>query len=197
MAGAIRYHSIVDLFTLPPDTPEGIEAHLQQAVYARLRALAADARRGFFGLDTMSTTALVHEAWLRLRPPRGEDHGGSTDPADREQFFRLSATVMRRVLVDALRRKTAAKRNPENAEPGESEAPFDGDLFALDRALDRLGKNNPRLVELVECRFFAGYTQEETAAILGLTERTVRRDWQKARAALRVLMDDDTPLAGN
>lgn len=163
---------------------------LMPAVYARLRLLAADARRDFFGLETLNTTALVNETWLRI--------GRQADGIDRDRFFAFSATVMRRVLIDALRRKTADKRGAAEEVPLE-EHPVpveaaDG-LLALDAALDRLAVRSPRLVEVVECRFFAGYSVEETADILDLNERTVRRDWDKARAYLKRMLDEDSPLA--
>lgn len=170
---------------------EDATEHLLPAVYARLRMLAGNARQDFFALDTFNTTALVNEAWLRLQ--------GNLD-IDRRRYFALSATVMRRVLVDALRRRTADKRSAV------AEVPLDeqqlavsatDDLLALDAALERLAARSPRLEEVVECRFFAGYSQEETANILGVTERTVRRDWNKARAFLKRMMDEDPPLGSD
>ncbi|MEM9305553.1 MAG: ECF-type sigma factor [Pseudomonadota bacterium] len=177
------------------DVDAALGDELRDAVYARLRTLAADARRGFFDMDTLGTTALVHEAWLRLRP---EQHAavGSGDDAARQNFFRLSASVMRRVLVDTLRRKTAAKRLQDPGE-GPAQPAFDEELLALDAALKRLGEQSSRLVAVVECRYFAGYTQDETAELLGLTERTVRQDWHKARAMLKGFMDGSPALAGD
>lgn len=132
---------------------------------------------------TLVTTALVHEAYLRLVDQT------RVRWVDRSHFFAVAARVMRRVLVDYARRYRAAKRGA-GARPVDLDAvevPLaerSESLIALDEALERLADLNPRLSRIVECRFFAGMTEEETAEALGVTERTVRRDWVKARGWL-------------
>ena len=132
---------------------------------------------------TLSTTALVHEAYLRLVDQTRARW------VDRAHFFAVAAGVMRRILVDYARRFRAAKR-------GGGVQPVDLDrvevsldersemLINLDEALGRLAELNPRLSRVVEYRFFGGMTEEETAEALGVTDRTVRRDWIKAKAWL-------------
>jgi RNA polymerase sigma factor (TIGR02999 family) len=147
------------------------------------RQLGAHGRPG----DTLDTTALVHESYLRLAQP------ADLSAADRAHFFNLAARVMRQVVVDYARRKDAAKRSgPEVRielggpwEPAaESDARLTGDLLALDAALERLAAQSPRLSRLVELRFFAGLGFAEIGEVQGLTERTAKRDWRKARAFL-------------
>lgn len=132
---------------------------------------------------TLSTTALVHEAYLRLVDQTRARW------VDRAHFFAVAAGVMRRILVDYARRYRAAKRggdaqhldldNVQVSLEQRSEM-----LIGLDEALGRLAELNPRLSQVVEYRFFGGMTEEETAEALGVTDRTVRRDWIKAKAWL-------------
>jgi RNA polymerase sigma-70 factor, ECF subfamily len=132
---------------------------------------------------TLSTTALVHEAYLRLVDRT------RVEVADRGQFFAVASQAMRRILVDHARRRRAGKRAgavrpltlDEQLAGTEDDA---GALVALDDALDRLAEIDPRLARVVECRYFAGLTEDETAEALGVTARTVRRDWVKARGWL-------------
>jgi RNA polymerase sigma factor (TIGR02999 family) len=156
-------------------------------VYAELRAIAhRQLRRERYG-HTLNTTGLVHEAYLRL----AHQHGAHWQ--DRTQFFAVAARVMRRVLIDYARRHLAAKRAGEMYPP--SGAGFSADLvpaheraellLELDDALARLTILDERLVRVVECRFFGGLTEEETATALGVTARTVRRDWVKAKGWLQ------------
>ena len=147
-------------------------------VYGRLTVLAKSARRSVDQHSTLNTTALVNEAYLRLRTvPR-------LDIDDRNRFFALCAQLMRRILVDHARKRSAAKR--QAIEDPALEVPRDGieTLLGIDAAIETLRSRHPRLVELIECRFFAGYTQDETAQVLGLSDRTIRRDWLKAKALL-------------
>jgi len=160
-------------------------------LYKELRRIAHRALADQRHEATLQTTALVHELYLRLV--------GSFEPRDddRRRFFGAAAKVMRRILVDRARERLAAKRGA-----GERPLPFDeaglaavpagrGDLaaqaaeaLAVDQALAALERHDPRLAELVELRFFAGCSVEESAGLLGVSERTVKRDWQKARALL-------------
>jgi RNA polymerase sigma factor (TIGR02999 family) len=152
-------------------------------VFEELRRIASrQLRREAVG-HTLTPTALVHEAYLRLVDQT------RVQWINRAQFFAVAARLMRRVLMDHARRVGAAKRGGgwqrldfEHAEvPVEERA---AELIALDDALERLAALNPRLSQVVECRFFGGMTEEETAAALGLTDRTVRRDWVKAKGWL-------------
>lgn len=132
---------------------------------------------------TLATNALVHEAWLKLVDQT------RVDWINRAQFFAVASRVMRRILIDHARKVGAAKRGGgwNRLELDEVEIEVEeraGVLMALDDALERLAKLNPRLSQVVEYRFFGGMTEEETAAALGLTTRTVRRDWVKAKGWL-------------
>lgn len=153
-------------------------------VYDELRRLAHRQLRREAEGHSLNTTALVHEAYLRL----GEGSAGTWN--DREHFFALAATAMRRILVDHARRLHAVKR-------GEGARRVDLDdvaalaveeraaiLVALDEALDRLAALEPRQAQVVECRWFAGLTEEETATALGIGLRTAKRDWAMARSWL-------------
>jgi RNA polymerase sigma-70 factor (ECF subfamily) len=153
-------------------------------VYDELRRLAhAQLRREPDG-HTLNTTALVHEAYLRLgKEVRGQVH-------DRGHFFALAATAMRRILVDYARRHHAQKRGGaarrvplEDLEQLASEDRA-AMLLALDDALERLATLDTRQARIVECRFFGGLTEEETAQALGIGLRTAKRDWAKARSWL-------------
>ena len=153
-------------------------------VYSELRAIAHRQLHREQGGHTLSTTALVHEAYLKLA---GQHH---VDWRDRAHFFAIAATVMRRVLIDYARRRCRGKNVTavEEAEPA-AEARADV-LVALDEALTRLAALDERLVRVVECRFFGGLTEEETAISLGVTARTVRRDWTKAKGWLRRALEE-------
>lgn len=152
-------------------------------VYEDLRRIAHRELRRERSGHTLGTTALVHDAYLRLADQNRAAW------VDRRHFYAVAATVMRRVLVDYARRHRAAKRGggwtpvslDESALVTEERA---GLLVALDEALERLAKLDPRLCRVVECRYFAGLGEEETAEVLGVSSRTVRRDWVKARGWL-------------
>lgn len=151
-----------------------------------LRKLAHAARRRVRSGDTLATTALVNEAYLKLARP------SSAKALDRSQFFGLAAKAMREILIDEARKRAGAgyrtlARERELAlmlEADEWIAPqLDPlQLVALDQAMQQLANIQPRLADVVTCRFFAGYTEQETAAVLAVDVRTVQRDWQRARA---------------
>jgi len=133
---------------------------------------------------TLQTTALVHEAYLRLVDQR-QAHW-----QNRSQFFGIAAQLMRRILVDHARRHHAAKRGgsaiPVPLEEGEMAAAESGvDLVALDDALNRLAALDPQQARVVELRYFTGLGIEETAQALGISPATVKRDWAMARAWLK------------
>jgi RNA polymerase sigma factor (TIGR02999 family) len=157
-----------------------------QLVYDELRRLARQVRRGR-GSETLNTTALVHEAYLRLLPSRELGWEG------RSHFLGVAARAMRQVLVRAAERRSSAKRGGGLSVLPLDEAlqrPPDGAgvdperILALDGALRRLEVLSARQARVVECRYFAGLSVEETAAALGISEPTVKRDWSVARAWL-------------
>lgn len=158
-------------------------AQLVPLVYGELKTLASRQRRKLPSHETLNTTALVHEAFIKLTG------GESREFKDRCHFFAAAATAMRHLAVDYARRKRSARRGG-----GKADLQIDGmdigvpdrteTVLAIDQALTRLSERDQRMARVVECRFFGGMTEEETAAVLGVTERTVRRDWTKARAWL-------------
>jgi RNA polymerase sigma factor (TIGR02999 family) len=164
------------------DGDEAARDQLIEAVYGELRRLA----RGYLQRErpghTLPPTALVHEAYMKL-----------VDQArvrwqNRSQFFAIAAHLMRRILVDHARARSARKRGSGLRVPlAENNAvlgPPDLDVLALDSALQRLAETYPRQSELVELRFFAGLTIEELADVLGVAPITVKRDWALAKAWL-------------
>jgi RNA polymerase sigma factor (TIGR02999 family) len=133
--------------------------------------------------DTLDTSALVHEAYLKLAG------SGRRSWNDRAHFFAVAATAMRQIIVDHARRRRAAKHGGKLRRVTLDERRVVPDqqsdeLVALDEALDRLAELNARLSQVVDCRFFAGLTVPETAAAMGCSPRTVDRDWKKAKAWL-------------
>jgi RNA polymerase sigma-70 factor, ECF subfamily len=166
-----------------PVDDDAATERLLPVVYEELRRMAHRQLLSERADHTLNTTGLVHEAYLRLAAPNGLQW------ADRSHFFAVAARAMRRVLIDHARRYHAAKR------PGSrTRVPLDDanlaveeraeGLLALNEALERLALLDPRQSRVVECRFFGGMTEEETAAALGVTPRTVRRDWVKAKGWL-------------
>lgn len=159
-------------------------------VYAEMRGLAKAQRRSWEGDETLDTTALVHEAYLRLVDQ------SSPDWKDRAHFLSVASRAMRHILVDYARRRQAAKRGGGRkrlsldeideaiAGRGGAAEAVDEALLALDRALERLASQNERQSRIVECRFFAGMTIQETAEALGISHSTVERDWSAAQAYL-------------
>jgi RNA polymerase sigma factor (TIGR02999 family) len=159
------------------------EAKLLPLVYAQLRQQAARQLRRERPDHTLRPTAVVNELYLRLARQQRAAW------VNREQFFAVAAQLMRRVLVDHAREHQAAKRaggwqrvTLDDGVPGAT--PRDADLLALDAALAELGELDPRRARLVELRYFGGLTLEETASALGVSEATVSREWQLARAWL-------------
>jgi RNA polymerase sigma factor (TIGR02999 family) len=164
-------------------------------LYQELHAMARRQLAGQHG-HTLDATALVHEAYLRLIG-RGN---GSAHFDDRAHFFAYAASAMRSVVVDYARQRLAQKRGgdqhrvtdlPEDLEGG---LRLDEDMLGLDTALTRLAEVDPRLGQVVELRYFAGLSELEIAALLKRSERSVRRDWQKARMFLLASLQD-APVA--
>ena len=159
------------------------DAALLPLVYDQLRHLAARQLAGERAGHTLSPTALVHEAWLRL----ADD--ASLAPEDRRQFFAIAARRMRQVLVDHARRRDAAKRGGRARESVTLSALSDGrsggvDALALDQALGQLERADPRKAQVVELRYFGGLEMGEVASVLGISRATAQRDWDVAKAFL-------------
>lgn len=156
---------------------------LLEAVYPALRQMARARMREQRDGHTLNPTGLVHEAYLRLvRYPDVEWEG-------RAHFFGAAAQTMRRILVDHARAKSADKRKGEHVTiaPDENEpvSTPEADVLEIDDALRRLAEERPRWVQVVECRYFAGLSIEETAEALGISHGTVSNDWRMARAWLQ------------
>jgi RNA polymerase sigma factor (TIGR02999 family) len=161
-------------------------------VYDELRSLARAQLRNENPGHTLGATALVHEAYLRLS--RREQ----IDPRDRSHFFAIAAQAMRRVLIDHARIRGARKRGSGQVafslEHAGALLDDDGteELLLIDDALRRLAHASPRAAQVVECRFFAGLTLDETAVSLGVSKKTVQRDWMLARAWLQKEIERST-----
>jgi RNA polymerase sigma factor (TIGR02999 family) len=157
---------------------------LVDLVYDDLRRIAHRQLQRSRPGQLLNTTSLVNEAYLKLVDQ------SQVAWQDRSHFLAVSARAMRHIIVDATRHRSAAKRGGENVHidleqvqvPVEQQAET---LLMIDRALDQLAELDERLIQVVECRFFAGFTEEETAAALQVSVRTVQRDWKRARAWLK------------
>lgn len=169
-----------------PPTPNAADRggvdRLFDAAYEELKRLASAVRRGERS-HTLTPTALVNEAWLKLQasPELGR--------LSRLEFKRVAARAMRQVLIEAARRRDAGKRGGGQAvvtfdEALDQPAALDDDLLQLHEALDRLAQVSPRQAAMVEGRFFGGLEIPEIAELLGISEATVLRDWRAARAWL-------------
>jgi RNA polymerase sigma factor (TIGR02999 family) len=165
---------------------ETFQADLRRVARRERRHLGGHFRHNGHGSETFRTTALINEAYLKLfQTDQWHSHA---------HFLNVAALAMRQVLISHARERLALKRGAgvsmlpvEAADEVLAEEVFaqnEERILALDAALSRLAVHNPRLARVVECRYFSGYTEEETAAALGITDRTVRRDWAKAKALL-------------
>ena len=164
------------------DGDESARSRLTEVVYDELRRVAQRHMRRERPDHSLTPTALVHEAYLKLIDQR------RVEWQNRAQFFAIAARVMRRVLVDHARARATAKRAAGLSialdDVDVRTAPLDVDILAIDAALDELAAIDDRQSQLVELRFFAGLTVEETATALGVAPITVKRDWALARAWL-------------
>lgn len=173
--------SVTDLLAAARGGDAGALDRVYALAYEELRGLARAVRRG--RSNSLTTTAIVHEAYLKLIPSR------TLEWKDRRHFFGVAARAMRQVLVDAARRRMAAKRGagalpitlPEDVHSGPV-GPTE--LLDLHAALERLEAMDRRLARMVELRFFAGLSVEDTAQTVGVSTATVKRDWRAARAWL-------------
>jgi RNA polymerase sigma factor (TIGR02999 family) len=159
-------------------------------IYVDLQRLARRQLVGRRSGHTLNTTGLVHEAYLKLVNARAAEWD------DRGHFFSVAAIAMRQIIVDHARSYQALKRGGSqpirSLEDIEIAVEEQADaIVELDQALARLGELDERLPRVVECRFFAGFTSEETAGALGVSKKTVDRDWKRARAWLRRALAPD------
>jgi RNA polymerase sigma factor (TIGR02999 family) len=162
--------------------------HLFALLYDDLKRVARRQLRSEHEAHTLGATALVHETYLKFSGAAGKDWRG------RAHFLAIASRAMRQVLVDHARRRGAEKRGGGqvhvtlSTDAGSVASSVSLDVLALSEALDRLGERDERLVRLVECRFFGALTAEETASVLGVSLRTVERDWTRARLYLAHLL---------
>lgn len=170
------------------DTPDGTgpkkgatSEEMIAALYADLRKIARRERWSAGSPQTWQTTAVMHEAYLKLHERDGWE--------SREHFLGVAATAMRHILIDAARARLAAKRGGgegnlplEAADRVAAENGGDREIVRLGDALRDLAELDPQLAKLVDCRFFAGLDENETARLMGVSDRTVRRWWTQARA---------------
>jgi RNA polymerase sigma factor (TIGR02999 family) len=161
-------------------------------VYGALKELAHRQLTVRRSGDTISTTVLVHEAYLKLTGSAHQTY------QDRIHFFAVASRAMRQILVDYARRRAAVKRGSGaiavSLDPDELPDPERGEeLVALDEALSKLERLDERLGRMVELRFFGGLSVEETGEALGVSPRTIKRDWRKARAFMYQAMKEEVP----
>ena len=168
----------------------GARDALFAAAYPELRELARARLRDGGRNTVLDTTVLVHESYLRFLK------AGPLQASERRAFFAYASKVMRSVIVDAVRERQAQRRGGDlshlTLDTGVADAlpAGEAEVLHVHEALQRLAEAEPRLAEVVEMRYFGGYDEAEIAATLGLTERTVRRDWNKARLLLLALLAD-------
>ncbi len=181
-----------DVTSLLLDLDAGDRAAFETLVtllYDDLRRLARRHLHLRGGQLTLHTAGLVHEAFLKLADQT------RLSWEDRGHFLAVYARVMHNIVIDLARQAGARKRGGDRKQVTLDDAHLQisaqaDDLLAVQEALEQLDQLQPRLAQVVECRFFGGLTEPETALALGLTDRTVRRDWVKARTLLRRMLDD-------
>lgn len=159
-----------------------------ELLYQELRRIARRERQ-LIPSATLNTTALVHEAWLRLA-------AGESDFRDRRHFLGVAAVAMRRMVVDYARYRLAQKRGGDavQVELGEDDAATVTDIgriLDIDEAMHELDELDPRLCRLVELRFFTGLSNEDAAEVLSISPRTAARDWKRAKALLATSLESD------
>lgn len=186
---------ITELLRRAGSGDEDASQQLIPLVYGELKRLAAGHLRGRWDV-TLSATALVHEAFLRVA-----DSTGTKSPKfeDRAHFFGIASRIMRNVLVDLVRQTNAQKRGGaaltvQLEEVGELWSPRSNDLLLLDDALSSLAANHPRQAKILEMRYFGGMTASEISVSLDISEATIKRDVRFAQAWLRRELDAKPPL---
>ncbi len=163
---------------------------LWATAYSELKQLARARLRASGPLTLLDTTGLVNDAYMRLAG------AGHLRVNDRSHFLAYSARVMRSVIIDLIREKQAERRGGDalkvtlNTAIGES-APADEEPLRVNEALEELAKLDPRLAQVVEMRYFGGFTEPEIGELLGVATRTIQRDWQKARVLLQSMLADN------
>ena len=176
--------SLTELIQKVADGDLAARDDLFAAAYSELRKLARSRLRGGGRNTYLETTALVHESYLRFLKV------GELRIDDRKAFFGYASKVMRSVIVDAVRERQAERRGGGLTEltldtQVSAELPSgEAEVLHVHEALLALEQAEPRLAQVVEMRFFGGYSESEIAEVLGVTERTVRRDWEKGRLLL-------------
>lgn len=180
-----------DITLLLRDAADGNRQAADQVIallYADLQRLARSRLRRSADMTLLDTTSLVHESWLRLA--RGEGPAFT----DRRHFLAYAAQVMRSIVVDLLRSRQAERHGGGvwhvtlSTEIGESVARHEDEVLRVHEALDELASTEPRLAQVVQMRYFGGLSEAEIAECLGVTERTVQRDWQKAKLFLSLAL---------
>lgn len=172
----------------PPPTARPRVEELFPALYDELRRLARSRLAGGGRPTLLDTRALVHEAYMRMQ----KDGGVAIN--DREHFLAYAATTMRSIVVDFVRRRDAERRGGDaehltlDTNAAESLGATDSEILEVHEALEKLAAVDARLVHVVEMRYFAGLNDLEIGAALGLTDRTVRRDWERARLLLAQML---------
>lgn len=179
-------HTITVLLHRCRDGDERSFDELVPIVYDELRRIARGQLARWRPGQTLNTTALVHESYVKLA------RSAELDWSDRRHFYAVAARAMRGIIVDYARRLFADKRSGIQIDVDLSELPDDGparaeQVLAVDQLLEKLERMDPDMARIVECRFFAAYTLDETAEALGISRRTVQRKWQRARAWLAEL----------
>ncbi len=178
---------ITTLLAAASSGDENAAAKLGPLIYQELRVIARQRLSGAGAGETLSTTALVHEAWLRLV-------GNDAEFPNRGHFYSYAASAMRSIVIDHARRRLADRRGGGMMMVSLDEQLLDQRItpdrvLALDQALTQLSSFESRLGQLVEWRVFGGLELAEIAPLLGVGERTIKRDWRKARAFLAHLLD--------
>lgn len=191
----MRSESITVLLSAARDGRDGASDRLFTAVYDELRALARSNRRRWHGNETMNTTALIHEAFLKLS---GSEN---LDWQNRTHFYATASKAMRQILISYATRANAAKRGGKAADLSADDLPLMSqstaeDLLLLTQLLEPLEADSPRRCRVVECRVFGGMGVRETATALGISPATVKRDWQIASAWLRLQMQESSDAPG-
>jgi RNA polymerase sigma factor (TIGR02999 family) len=175
---------VLDLTDDPSPPAEAATDRLVAELYGELKGIARREHYRAGSPMTLQTTALIGEAYLKLKR--------RSDWQDRTHFLACAATAMRHVLVDAARARLRGKRTAPETWPEEMVGSLgDAQLIRLNDALKQLAEVDPELARIVDCRFFAGYDDAETAEILGVSDRTVRRKWVRARAWIHAEMQEE------
>jgi RNA polymerase sigma factor (TIGR02999 family) len=164
-------------------------------IYAELRTIARHIRRKFYGNETLNTTAIVHEAYLKLV-------GLETDWSSRNHFYGVAGKAMRHILLNAASKKKTEKRGgdleKEQLIEGETEVALSEEtseqVLKLEDALQKLEKIDEQQARIVECRFYAGMSVEETASALNVSTATVKRRWSTTKVWLYGMMNSQLPI---